>query len=58
MLDFKQWTKRRRRKEPHRERPTSQTDREIRNQDDQGKAAGPDTQEHGTRVHVFPIAEL
>jgi hypothetical protein len=58
MLNFKQWTKRRKKKESNYERPTSQTDREIRNQDDQGKAAGLDTQEHGTGVHVFPIAEL
>jgi hypothetical protein len=58
MLDFKQWTKRRRRKEPHRERPTSQTDREIRNQDVQGQAAGTHTQVPIQRVLVFPIAEL
>ena len=58
MLNFKQWTKRRKKKESHYERPTSQTDREIRNQDDQGKAAGLDTQAPIQRVHVFPIAEL
>lgn len=58
MLDFKQWTKRRKKKESHYERPTSQTDREIRHQADQGQVAGPDTQELGTRVHVFPITEL
>lgn len=56
MLNFKQWTKRRKRKEPNHERPTSQTDREIRNQDIQGQAAGVDPQELSTGVHVFPIA--
>ena len=58
MLNFKQWTKRRKKKESHNERPTSQTDREIRHQADQGQIAGPDTQVTIQRVHVFPIAEL
>lgn len=58
MLNFKQWIKRRKKKESHNERPTSQTDREIRHQDDQGQVAGLDTQAPITRVHVFPIAQL
>lgn len=58
MLDFKQWTKRRKKKETQNERSTSQTDREIRHKADQGQATGPDTQEPGTRVYVFPIHEL
>lgn len=57
MLSFKHWTKRKK-KEPRHERHTSQTDREIRNQDDQGEAVGADSQVPIERVHVFPIAEL
>ncbi len=58
MLDFKQWTKRRKKKETHYERSTSQTDREIRHQADQGQAVGADSQVPIERVHVFPITEL
>lgn len=57
MLSFKHWTKRKK-KEPRHERHTSQTDREIRHQDDKGEAVGADSQVPIERVHVFPIAEL
>lgn len=57
MLSFKHWTKRKK-KEPRHERHISQTDREIRNQDNQGEAVGADSQVPVERVHVFPIAEL
>jgi hypothetical protein len=57
MLSFKHWTKRKKRKPSH-ERHTSETDREIGHQSDQGEAAGADSQIPSQRVLVFPIPEL
>jgi len=42
----------------HHERTTSQTSREVWNQDEQGQVAGSDPQEPCTGVQVHPITEL
>lgn len=55
MLDFKQWNKRRKKKESHYERPTSQTDREIRHQADQGQADRSTPQKPSEGLPILPI---
>ena len=58
MLSLKEWMRIRKKKEKKNEQRSSQTHREVGNLNQQGKAAGSDSQVAQQTVHVFAVPEL